>query len=83
MNARMYFDQGEAAAARDDHNGAQEYFRLAVEKDPMFGEAHRRLAETFEKLGYAHRAKKAWQALQRVAKDPSLLELCNERLKAL
>jgi Tfp pilus assembly protein PilF len=82
LKARMYFDQGEGAAKRDDHNAAQDYFRLAVEQDPMFSEAHQRLAETYEKLGYAHRAKKAWQALQRIAKDPAVAELCNQRLKA-
>jgi Tfp pilus assembly protein PilF len=83
MTARMYFDQGEGAAKRDDHNAAQEFFRRAVDQDPMFGEAHQRLAETYEKLGYTHRAKKAWEALQRIAKDPALVELCGQRLKAL
>jgi hypothetical protein len=83
LKARMYYDQGDAAAKRDDHNSAQDYFRLAVEQDAMFGEAHQRLAETYEKLGYAHRARKAWQALQRIAKDPAQIALCSERLKAL
>ena len=83
MTARMYFDQGEAAAKRDDHNAAQEYYRLAVERDPMFTQAQQRLAETFEKLGYTHRAKKAWEALQRIAKEPEQVALCSERLKAL
>ena len=82
LTARMYFDQGEAAAKRDDHNGAEEYFRRAVEQDAMFTEAHQRLAETYERLGYSHRAKKAWQALQRIAKDPQQLELCKQRLRA-
>jgi Tfp pilus assembly protein PilF len=83
LTARMQYDQGVAAAQRGDHNSASEHFRLAVEQDPMYAEAHQALAETYEKLGYGHRAKKAWTALQRVAKDPALAELCNQRLKAL
>lgn len=83
LTARMQYDQGEAAAKRDDHNTAAEHFRMAVEQDAMYAEAHQRLAETYEKLGYGHRAKKAWTALQRIAKDPALVELCSQRMKAL
>jgi Tfp pilus assembly protein PilF len=83
LTARMYFDQAEAAVGRNDHNSAGEFFRKAVEQDPMFFEAHQRLAETYERLGYAHRAKKAWQGLQRIAKDSATVELCNQRIRAL
>jgi hypothetical protein len=83
LTARMQFEQGESAQKREDLNAASEHFRLAVEQDAMFVEAHQRLAETYEKLGYGHRAKKAWTALQRIARDPALVELCNQRLKSL
>jgi hypothetical protein len=49
----------------------------------MYVEAHQSLAETYEKLGYAHRAKKAWSALQRIARDPAVQEMCSQRIKAL
>lgn len=83
LTARMQFDQGSAAAQREDLNAAAEHFRMAVEQDAMYVEAHQALAETYEKLGYAHRAKKAWSALQRIARDPALASLCDQRMKAL
>jgi Tfp pilus assembly protein PilF len=83
LTARMQFDQGVAAAQREDYNAASEHFRLAIDLDVNFVEAHQRLAETYEQLGYAHRAKKAWTALQRLAKDPALAALCSERIKSL
>ena len=83
LTARMQFDQGSAAAKREDYNAASEHFRMAVELDVNYVEAHQQLAESYEKLGYAHRAKKAWGALQRIAKDPALSSLCDQRIKAL
>ncbi|MDQ3023696.1 MAG: tetratricopeptide repeat protein [bacterium] len=71
LNARLNFDQGRDAFAKAKYNEASEFFRAAVETDPRFVEAHRHLADTYGKLGYAHRAKKAWEALLRITTDPA------------
>ena len=83
ITARMNFDQGRTLFARREYDAAADQFRLAVEHDPKFGEAHRYLAETFEKLGYRHRAKKAWETLLRITTDPSQVKEIKDRLASL
>jgi Tfp pilus assembly protein PilF len=83
MNARMLFDQGRQGFAARDYETACGLFRRAVTEDPMFSEAHRYLAETYEKLGYRHRARKAWEALLRVTRDAEQQEDIKRRLEAL
>ena len=68
LTARMYFDQGRQSFARHEFGEAADLMRKAVERDPLFEDAHRYLAESYQKLGYQHRAKKAWEALLRVCK---------------
>jgi len=65
----MYFDQGRQSFARQEFDSAADLMRKAVEVDPYFEDAHRYLAESYGKLGYSHRAKKAWEALLRVCKN--------------
>jgi Tfp pilus assembly protein PilF len=65
----MYFDQGRQSFARQEYDNAADLMRKAVEVDPHFEDAHRYLAESYNKLGYSHRAKKAWEALLRVCKN--------------
>jgi Tfp pilus assembly protein PilF len=72
LNARMSYDQGRDYFSRQEFDRAADHFKMAVEKDPHFEEAHQFLAQSYERLGYAHRAKKAWEALLRVARDPAL-----------
>ena len=81
--AQLYFDQGRNSIERREYDEASDYFRLAVERDPKFTEAHRGLAEAFEKVGYSHRAKKAWQALARITKDEVELSEIKRRIEAL
>jgi tetratricopeptide (TPR) repeat protein len=71
LNARLSFDQGKSAYANNKFDDACNYFRAAVEADPRFAEAHRYLAESYEKQGFGHRAKKAWEALLRITTDPA------------
>jgi len=83
MNARMMFDQGRQSFASRDFSTACEAFRRAIDTDPMFVEAHRYLAESYEKLGYRHRARKAWEGLLRVTKDPAQQSEIKQRIEAL
>jgi tetratricopeptide (TPR) repeat protein len=71
LNARLSFDQGKVAYANNKFDDAADFFRAAVEADPRFAEGHRYLAESYGKLGYAHRAKKAWEQLLRITTDPA------------
>ena len=71
LNARLSFDQGKTAFGGNKFDDASDFFRAAVEADPRFAEAHRYLAESYEKLGYGHRAKKAWETLLRITTDPA------------
>jgi Tfp pilus assembly protein PilF len=79
----MYFDQGRSLFVKREYDAAADQFQLAVERDPKYGEAHRYLAETFEKLGYRHRAKKAWETLLRITADVSQVKEIKDRLAAL
>jgi Tfp pilus assembly protein PilF len=81
--AQLYFDQGRNSVERREYDEASDYFRLAVERDPMFVEAHRSLAEAFEKVGYSHRARKAWEALARITTDEGELREIKQRIEAL
>ena len=71
LTARMYFDQARDAYAQHSFNDAADLLRKAIETDPKYLEAHRYLAETYAKLGYEHRAKKAWEQLLRLTSDPA------------
>ncbi len=83
LTARMYFDQGQTAFARGDFATAEEFFKKAVEKDPQYNEAHRYLAESFEKQGFSHRAKKAWERLSRITRDLQEQADIKKRIDAL
>jgi len=83
MNARMMFDQGRQGFAARDYSMACEAFRRAIEVDPMYSEAHRYLAESYEKLGFRHRARKAWEALLRITKDPPAQAEIKQRIETL
>ena len=83
MNARVLFDQGRQGFAARYFDGACDLFKRAVTVDPMYFEAHRYLAESYEKLGYQHRALKAWEALLRITRDPAQQEDIKRRLQAL
>ena len=83
LTARMYFDQGQASFGRGDYAGAEDFFKKAVEKDPQYNEAHRYLAESFEKQGYSHRARKAWERLLRITRDAQEQEEIKKRIEAL
>ncbi|MEZ5337554.1 MAG: tetratricopeptide repeat protein [bacterium] len=83
LTARMYFDQGQTAFTRGDFAGAEDYFKKAVEKDPQYHEAHRFLAESFEKQGFAHRAKRAWERLHMITRDTSEQAEIKKRIDAL
>jgi Tfp pilus assembly protein PilF len=79
----MYFEQGRQSFASRDFDAACDLFKQAVTTDPMYEEAHRYLAEAYEKLGYRHRAYKAWEALLRVTHDPARQKDIRQRLEAL
>ena len=83
LKARMYFDQGRQSFAQQHFDVASDSFRSAIDTDPQFHEAHRYLAESFEKLGYKHRAKKAWEALLRISSDVATKEEVQKRISAL
>jgi Tfp pilus assembly protein PilF len=83
MNARMLFDQGRQGFAARDFSRACEAFRRAIDIDPMYLEAHRYLAESYEKLGFRHRARKAWEALLRITKEPAAQAEVKQRIEAL
>ena len=83
LNARMYFDQGRQSFSGRDFESACDQFKRAVDCDPMYHEAHRYLAESFEKLGYRNRARKAWEALLRITRDDSQLSDIRQRLQSL
>lgn len=69
FTARMYFDQGRQSFARQEYDEAADLMRKAVDVDPLYEDAHRYLAECYQKLGYQHRAKTAWEALLRICKN--------------
>ena len=73
LTARMYFDQGRQAYGQQEFDSAADYFKRAVEQDPMVLEAHRYLAESYQKLGYTHRARKAYEQLLRLTSDEKAL----------
>lgn len=83
MNARMLFDQGRQGFAARDFDSACDLFKRAVTIDPMYIEAHRYLAESYEKLGYRHRARKAWEALLRITREPAQQEDIKQRINSL
>jgi Flp pilus assembly protein TadD len=80
LTARMYFDQGKQHFAQREYDQAADLFQRAATQDPKFSEAHRFLAETFEKLGYRHRARKAWEGLLRLTTEAAAKEEINRRL---
>jgi tetratricopeptide (TPR) repeat protein len=83
VDAKMYFEQGRQRFSQRDFDGAADHFRRAVDTNPLLQDAHRYLAESYEKLGYRHRAKKAWEALLRITIDPERQQEINRRLTAL
>jgi len=83
MTARMYFEQGRHHFARREFDNAADHFQQAVNADPMYHDAHRYLAETFERLGYRHRARKAWEGLQRITQDSEQQTEIAKRLENL
>lgn len=83
VDAKMYFEQGRQKFGQRDYDGAADYFRRAVDANPQHTDSHRYLAEAYEKLGYRHRAKKAWEALLRITVDPERQQEINRRLAAL
>lgn len=80
LTARMYLDQGRASMQQEKFDEAADHFRRAVDTDPHFEEAHRFLAEAYERMGYAHRARKAWEGLLRITKDPQKQEEIREKI---
>jgi Tfp pilus assembly protein PilF len=83
LTARMYFEQGRQGFSRREFDEASDNFRKAVDADPMFREAHQYLAETYEKLGYRHRARKAWEGLLRLTHDAGQQEEIHRRINSL
>jgi tetratricopeptide (TPR) repeat protein len=83
VDARMYMEQGRQKFAQRDYDSAADHFRKALELNPQLHEGHRYLAESYEKLGYRHRAKKAWEALLRITQDPERQQEINRRVAAL
>lgn len=83
LTARMHFDQARTLYSHQDYDGAADQFRMATERDPKFAEAFRYLAETYEKLGYRHRAKKTWEALLRITTDATQQKEIKDRLASL
>jgi tetratricopeptide (TPR) repeat protein len=83
LNARLNFDQGRDAYAANKFDDAADFFRAAVEADARYVEAHRFLAESYEKLGYAHRARKAWETLLRITSDPAEAADIQNRISAV
>jgi uncharacterized protein HemY len=83
LNARLNYDQGRTALEKNQYNEASEFFRQAVEADPRFVEAHKSLADAYERLGYAHRAKKALESLLRITTDPAEKSALEARLAQL
>lgn len=79
----MYFDQGRQSFARQEFDSAADLMRKAVDQDPQYEDAHRYLAESYTKLGYSHRAKKAWEALLRVCKNEEQRAEVQQKLNEL
>ena len=83
LSARMYYDQGQTAFGRGDYSAAEDYFKKAVEADPQYHEAHRFLAESFEKQGFKRRALNAWERLSRITRDAEEQAEIKKRMEAL
>ena len=83
LTARMYFDQGRQQYGQQNYDSAADHFKHAVDQDPMFEEAHRYLAESYQKLGYSHRARKAYEALLRITTDEKIQQEIRARLNEL
>ena len=79
----MNFDQGRQSFADRDFDTACNHFRQAITADPQFHEAHRYLAEAYEKLGFRHRARKAWEGLLRITTDDKQISAIKDRMQAL
>ncbi len=76
-------EQGRQSYGQRDFDSAADHFRRALDINPQLHDAHRFLAESYEKLGYRHRAKKAWEALLRITQDPERKQEITRRLGAL
>ncbi len=83
LTARMYFDQGRTSYMQADYGAAADHLKRAIETDPMYIEAHRYLGESYAKLGYSHRARKAFEALLRIAKEDSLIKDIRDKINQL
>jgi Tfp pilus assembly protein PilF len=83
LNAKMQFDQGRKAFQNRDFDKACDFFKQAVTADPQFEEAHVYLAEGYERMGYKHRARKAWEGLLRICRDDKKKAEYQQRLDAL
>lgn len=83
MTARMYFDQGRQSYAQQEYDNAADHFKLAIQQDPMYSEAHRYLAESYLKLGYRHRAKKALEHLLRITHEEKHKQEIQQKIEEL
>jgi len=80
---KAYFDLGMSHYNRGDFLRAAEQWKLAVRHDPDYVAGHRYLALAYEKLGWAHKAKKQWEAYLKVEKNEVARAQITERLKNL
>ncbi len=80
---RAYFDLGLSHYNKGEFLKAAEQWRLAVEHDPKFVEAHRYLALAYERLGWKHKAKKQWEQYLKFETDPVAREKIQTRLRNL
>jgi Tfp pilus assembly protein PilF len=82
MAAKMSFDQGMNCMGSADYDTAADHFTNAAEADPHYEEAYEQLAAAYEKLGYAHRARKAWTRLSLIARSEAMKAKAKEKLGA-
>ncbi len=78
-----YFELGLTHYNRGDYLKAADQWRLVLSRDPKFADAHKYLALTYEKLGWKHKAKKAWQDYLKLEKDPVARTNVEDRISKL
>ena len=70
-NAEVHQRLGLLYRKRNENENAVRSFLCAVECDPMSVEAHRNLAELYEKLGHKREAMRHLSTLHRLSRDSS------------
>jgi len=80
---RTYFDLGLNFYNRGEFLKAAEQWKLAINEEPGFADAHKYLALAYERLGWKHKAKKQWLEYLKVERDAEARNRVQQRLSRL